>query len=186
MGVVRRVGLATTVAMVCAGAWGGGAVAAAGGSDEPHLQRVPVGADGTIAPGVSEEWPVVVIGGGLAGLSAALEARRSSDARVVLVEAASDLGGNSAKASSGMNWLAPDAGDDEALFVGDTVRSGGGLSDEALVRKLVVRAAKGARASARQRACAHASAPRARAPSTRAAPPRPSRPPRARSWRSTA
>ena len=46
--------------------------------------------------------PVVVIGGGLAGLSATIEAVRHG-AKVTLVEKEKNLGGNSAKATSGMN-----------------------------------------------------------------------------------
>ncbi|KAI8846933.1 FAD binding domain-containing protein [Chytridium lagenaria] len=45
---------------------------------------------------------VVVVGGGLAGLSAAIEAYRAG-AAVTVLEKESRLGGNSAKATSGMN-----------------------------------------------------------------------------------
>lgn len=44
--------------------------------------------------------PVIIVGGGLAGLSATLEALRA-DASVILIDKSKDLGGNSAKASSG-------------------------------------------------------------------------------------
>ena len=46
------------------------------------------------------EEPIIVVGGGLAGLSATLEALRN-DASVILVDKSKELGGNSAKASSG-------------------------------------------------------------------------------------
>jgi succinate dehydrogenase/fumarate reductase flavoprotein subunit len=93
---------------------------------------------------------LVVIGGGLAGLSAALQAARvaaSAASRggarvdVVLLEKASQVGGNSAKASSGISALTPETGDDEALFEADTLRSGGGRSSSALMHTLVVRGA---------------------------------------------
>jgi len=91
---------------------------------------------------------IVVIGGGLAGLSASLEAVRHAAAchaalRVLVLEKSPALGGNSAKASSGLSALTAASNDTEALFLSDTIRSGGGLSNESLVRKLVVRAACG-------------------------------------------
>ena len=52
--------------------------------------------------GRHEPADVVVIGGGLAGISAAIEASRAR-ARVVLLDKEADLGGNSAKATSGIN-----------------------------------------------------------------------------------
>lgn len=95
----------------------------------PHSQRRPV--------------CVGVVGSGLAGLSAALEASQAlaghAGARVVLFEKNAALGGNSAKASSGINALTASTGDSEAAFADDTTRSGGGLSDAALVQALVVR-----------------------------------------------
>ncbi|KAI8580359.1 hypothetical protein K450DRAFT_238134 [Umbelopsis ramanniana AG] len=85
---------------------------------------------------------VVVIGGGLAGLCAALEAR-AAGAAVTIIEKEAKLGGNSAKASSGMNG-APTAPqfalhieDSVDLFMKDTLTSGGGLCDETLVQTLV-------------------------------------------------
>ena len=56
----------------------------------------------TKAPKADEA--VIIVGGGLAGLSAALEALKA-DATVILIDKAKDLGGNSAKASSGKLFL---------------------------------------------------------------------------------
>lgn len=47
---------------------------------------------------------VVVIGGGLAGLTAALEVVKNKG-RVTILEKCAKLGGNSAKASSGINGV---------------------------------------------------------------------------------
>lgn len=75
---------------------------------------------------------VIVVGGGLAGLSAAYSALRAGAPSVRLLERASKPGGNSIKASSGINgantrfqqaaW--PNLGSDET-FWDDTVRSAG-------------------------------------------------------------
>eukprot|EP00889_Picochlorum_renovo_P003387 jgi/Picre1/30417/NNA_005781.t1 len=82
-----------------------------------------------------EDWDVVVVGSGSAGLSAAVHAAEvAPSARILVLEKAVTVGGNSAKASSGMNAL--DYGTDEKAmraFVDDVKRSGGGLSDEGLV-----------------------------------------------------
>ena len=51
---------------------------------------------------------VVVVGGGLAGLSAAIESERAG-CHVILVDKESGLGGNSAKASSGINGCGTNA-----------------------------------------------------------------------------
>ncbi len=48
-------------------------------------------------------------------------------------------GGNSMKASSGINALAPEQSDSPEAFRDDTLRSGGGLSVPELVDTLVVR-----------------------------------------------
>ncbi len=58
--------------------------------------------------------------------------------QVVILEKNPSIGGNSARASSGINAVNPAAGDSEALFVADTLRSGGGLSQPALVERLAV------------------------------------------------
>ncbi len=93
---------------------------------------------------------VVVVGGGLAGCVAALQAWQrvlaaapggaASRYEVVLVDKMPKLGGNSMKASSGINALNPAGGDSQELFEKDTIESGGGRSKQDLVSTLVVRA----------------------------------------------
>lgn len=79
---------------------------------------------------------VAIIGGGLAGLAASLEASHLDPSlRILLLEKEPKLGGNSAKASSGIN-AALDA-NDAPHFQEDTLRSGGGLSTEQMVRVFV-------------------------------------------------
>mmetsp|Transcript_14460 Transcript_14460/g.31345 ORF Transcript_14460/g.31345 Transcript_14460/m.31345 type:complete len:509 (-) Transcript_14460:702-2228(-) len=85
---------------------------------------------------------IVIVGGGLAGVSAALEAHRhagegGNSIEIVLIEKTPRLGGNSAKASSGINALNLPGGDSVELFEKDTLVSGGGLSDVKLVETLV-------------------------------------------------
>lgn len=99
---------------------------------------------GTSTASMPSRPTIVVIGGGLAGVSAArtVQTASSSDATVDLfvVDKEPRLGGNSAKASSGINALAPEAGDSVAAFEQDVLASGQGLSEQALVHRLVVRA----------------------------------------------
>ena len=92
----------------------------------------------------SQDRPhVVIVGAGLAGLTAALEAA-SWGAQVTLLEKEARIGGNSAKATSGINGAetrvqaACGVTDTIALFFSDTMESGGGLSDTSLVRLLAV------------------------------------------------
>nr|CCC47842.1 putative NADH-dependent fumarate reductase, fragment [Trypanosoma vivax Y486] len=90
---------------------------------------------------------VVVVGGGLAGLSAAIEAA-GCGAQVILLEKEGRLGGNSAKATSGINgWgtrAQAKAGimDGGKYFERDTYKSGvGGNTDPALVKTLSMKSA---------------------------------------------
>ena len=83
---------------------------------------------------------IVVIGSGLAGTAAALTAAEAAEGvRVVLLEKEGRPGGNSMKASSGVNALTPEQGDSAAAFRRDTLASGGGLSHADLVDALGVR-----------------------------------------------
>ncbi|OQR83609.1 fumarate reductase flavoprotein subunit [Achlya hypogyna] len=85
---------------------------------------------------------IVIVGAGLAGMSAALEAVAvRPDAHIILLEKEDRLGGNSAKASSGIN--AARDGDDIELYNDDTVRSGGGFSDVGLVHRLATQSLDG-------------------------------------------
>jgi FAD-dependent fumarate reductase len=65
--------------------------------------------------------PVIIVGSGLAGLSAAYSALQSGASSVYVLERAAKPGGNSFKASSGINGALK--GDD--AFYADTVRSAG-------------------------------------------------------------
>lgn len=73
---------------------------------------------------------VVVVGGGLAGLAAALSAAAAGAPRVVLLDKAGGVGGNSAKASSGVSAVSLEAGggtnDAVHLFRDDLMASGRG------------------------------------------------------------
>ncbi|KAI3403610.2 KES1 [Candida oxycetoniae] len=80
----------------------------------------------------------IVIGSGLAGLTATLELI-SQNHKVILLEKTDKLGGNSAKASSGINGVPTiyQHNDDTVeIFKEDTLKSGKGLSNVALVDKL--------------------------------------------------
>ncbi|CAI5496707.1 unnamed protein product [Closterium sp. Naga37s-1] len=89
---------------------------------------------------------VVVVGGGLAGLSAAVEVVKRGGS-VLVLEKSERLGGNSGKASSGMNaarsgpQLASGIEDKLEDFAKDTQKSGKGLSDMALVDVIVKQSA---------------------------------------------
>jgi len=85
---------------------------------------------------------VIVVGGGLAGLSAAIEAYNAG-ASVVLIDKMKSFGGNSAKATSGINGahtkyqIESNINDSIQEFEKDTLSSGEGLSDPSLVKILV-------------------------------------------------
>uniref|UniRef100_A0A7E4VII2 FAD_binding_2 domain-containing protein n=1 Tax=Panagrellus redivivus TaxID=6233 RepID=A0A7E4VII2_PANRE len=90
----------------------------------------------TKAPRAHE--PLIVVGGGLAGLTATLEALRAG-AEVILIDKSKDVGGNSAKASSGING-APTATqarlhieDSTDRFYTDTMNAGDRENDAGLV-----------------------------------------------------
>lgn len=97
----------------------------------------------TTEPGLMQRHMhrIVVLGSGLAGTTAALAAADAAagSAEVVVLEKEPRMGGNSMKASSGINALSPDQGDSAEAFREDTLRSGGGLSVPELVDTLVVR-----------------------------------------------
>ncbi|OLY83961.1 Fumarate reductase 2 [Smittium mucronatum] len=90
------------------------------------------------------EQVLVVVGGGLAGMSAAIEAYNSNpSAQIVLVDKEQRLGGNSAKASSGINGVGTETqkklqvADSIPMFFDDVVKSGKGFTSPTLAQKLV-------------------------------------------------
>lgn len=98
----------------------------------------------TIAAKNKEKAPernIIVVGGGLAGMSAAIEAELHG-AKVTIIDKEPNFGGNSAKASSGINGVLTKAqrlasiDDNVEEFVKDTLKSGQGLSDVKLVEVL--------------------------------------------------
>jgi len=94
----------------------------------------------------SDGADVIVVGGGLAGLSATVEAVRHG-AHVTIVEKEANVGGNSAKATSGMNGAGTtaqrnlDINDSSEFLVADTMKSGSGRSKAELVSILATNSA---------------------------------------------
>lgn len=91
---------------------------------QPNFELLHPVSPATMLPNASSQ-PVIIVGGGLAGLSASYAALRAG-ATVRLLERAEKPGGNSIKASSGINGAptrfqkGPDA-----AFYGDTAQSAG-------------------------------------------------------------
>jgi len=79
---------------------------------------------------------IVVVGGGLAGLTSALTASSNPNIAVTLIEKEPKLGGNSKKASSGISAVTSSCEDSTEDFIQDTLKSGGGLSNPTLVKTL--------------------------------------------------
>ncbi len=78
---------------------------------------------------------IIVIGSGLAGLSAAIEAYKCGH-NVTIIEKESNIGGNSIKASSGINSIT-DLDDSYELFYKDTIKSGKYTNQMNLTSQLV-------------------------------------------------
>ncbi|GMH52020.1 hypothetical protein TrRE_jg3794, partial [Triparma retinervis] len=110
------------------------------GGDPSKLARILQDSD--IAMGATQEAlppDAIVVGTGLAGLAATLTIL-DNGGRVVLVEKETRMGGNSAKASSGINACCPhgDAiSDSKELFKNDTTKSAGQGANPALIDVLV-------------------------------------------------
>uniref|UniRef100_A0A5S6QGK6 FAD-dependent oxidoreductase 2 FAD binding domain-containing protein n=1 Tax=Trichuris muris TaxID=70415 RepID=A0A5S6QGK6_TRIMR len=89
---------------------------------------------------------IVVVGGGLSGISACLGALNQK-AKVTLIEGEKEIGGNSAKASSGINACESDVqkqnsvNDSCALFIEDTLKAGRYMNNPQLVKSLAERSA---------------------------------------------
>uniref|UniRef100_A0A0K0FVF6 fumarate reductase (NADH) n=1 Tax=Strongyloides venezuelensis TaxID=75913 RepID=A0A0K0FVF6_STRVS len=88
--------------------------------------------------------PIIIVGGGLAGLSATLEIlNHHSNSKVILFEKQKNFGGNSAKASSGINSCethfqkSKNIIDNIDIFKMDTLKAGDNTNDHMLVDYLV-------------------------------------------------
>ncbi|SMN18179.1 similar to Saccharomyces cerevisiae YEL047C FRD1 Soluble fumarate reductase, required with isoenzyme Osm1p for anaerobic growth [Maudiozyma saulgeensis] len=86
--------------------------------------------------------PVVIIGTGLAGLATANQLVKTHNVPIVLIDKAASIGGNSIKASSGINGAhttiqeQQQIVDSPELFLKDTVKSAKGKGSEPLMDKL--------------------------------------------------
>ncbi|CAB4252096.1 similar to Saccharomyces cerevisiae YEL047C Soluble fumarate reductase, required with isoenzyme Osm1p for anaerobic growth [Maudiozyma barnettii] len=86
--------------------------------------------------------PVVIIGTGLAGLATANQLVKTHNVPIILIDKAASIGGNSIKASSGINGAhttiqeQQQITDSPELFLKDTVKSAKGKGSEPLMEKL--------------------------------------------------
>ncbi len=87
------------------------------------------------APGWTHRTDVVVVGSGIAGLSAARHARAAGHAVTVVTKVT--IGAGSTRWAQGGIAAALDPADSPADHLGDTLAAGAGLCDEAAVRVLV-------------------------------------------------
>eukprot|EP00899_Mesostigma_viride_P009893 jgi/Mesvir1/18905/Mv18900-RA.4 len=103
------------------------------------LKRLKMTSMNAYSPLHSAPTHIAIIGGGLAGLSAAIQASKvGPNVKVSLLEKCPKIGGNSAKASSGMSCVEDAYHEKEVrAFLQDTIASGGGLSNKELVQQLV-------------------------------------------------
>ncbi|EXU77111.1 flavocytochrome c [Erwinia mallotivora] len=92
--------------------------------------------------GAADEYDVVVVGSGGAGLAAAIQAH-DEGARVLIVEKMPTLGGNTIKASAGMNAAetrfqrVKGIQDSKASFYAETLKGGRNLNNPALLHRFV-------------------------------------------------
>ena len=93
----------------------------------------------------SEHYDLVIVGGGLAGLTAAYESNMKSNntLNIALIEGLSDIGGNSNRATSGINLLDTEPQrrnniiDNYTIFYEDTMKSGKNINDPLLVSTFI-------------------------------------------------
>jgi aspartate oxidase len=85
---------------------------------------------------------VVIIGSGLAGLGTALSLPTTCS--VVIIEKEAKIGGNSIKASTGINFATPSM-NDSSQFIEDTIKGGHEVANRAIVETLVLNSLKARR-----------------------------------------
>lgn len=88
---------------------------------------------------------VLIIGGGLAGLSAAIEARRAGREVLLLCKSRAGRSGSTIMAANNISALADPAQDCVELFAADILRGGRGLGDPSLARRLAADSPSGIR-----------------------------------------
>ena len=89
---------------------------------------------------LQQDWDVIVIGTGMAGLTAAVSAREAGAVRVLLLEKGPLVGGHSIYSSGSVSAVAPsrshDPNDTLGRFVEDALEVGGGTGDAAVLAKI--------------------------------------------------
>ena len=90
---------------------------------------------------------IVIVGGGGAGMVAALQAHQNGAENIVVIEQMPMLGGNTMLATgrmqaSGSRYQDPEEGDSVELHIYDIMRGGGHIADEALVAVLAENSAQ--------------------------------------------
>ena len=93
----------------------------------------------------NQNYDLVIIGGGLAGLTAAYESNLKSNntLNIALIEQASNIGGNSNRATSGINLLETPPQkenniiDNYTIFFSDTMKSGKYINNPSLVSTFI-------------------------------------------------
>lgn len=86
---------------------------------------------------------VLVVGGGLAGLAAALEARRAGRDVLLLCKRRPGRSGNTVLAATNISTVAASHGDSPQRFAGDTLSGGRGIGDPELIATLAGQAGAG-------------------------------------------
>ena len=83
------------------------------------------------------ETDVLIIGGGLAGLSAALSAARNGCRAMIVCKSLAGHSGNTIVAGAGISVYNPENGqyDTRRLYEDDLLRSGAGINDQTMVRR---------------------------------------------------
>ena len=89
---------------------------------------------------LQQDWDVIVIGTGMAGLTAAVSAREAGAVRVLLLEKGPLVGGHSIYSSGSVSAVAPsrshDPNDTLGRFVEDALEVGGDTGDAAVLAKI--------------------------------------------------